>query len=39
METLIILITDPDAIPFYRKLKFNNFKSIEDTWYLVNKRQ
>ena len=24
METLVFLITDPDAIPFYRKLKYNN---------------
>jgi len=38
-ETLLFLIATTDAIPFYRKLNFNNFKSIEDTWYLVNERE
>jgi ribosomal protein S18 acetylase RimI-like enzyme len=37
-ETLLFLISAPDAIPFYRKLGLNNFKSIDDTWYLVNRK-
>jgi ribosomal protein S18 acetylase RimI-like enzyme len=38
-ESLIFLISATNAIPFYRKLIFNNFKNIEDTWYFVNKSQ
>lgn len=37
--TFIFLISAADAIPFYRKMEFNNFKNIEDTWYFVNKSQ
>ena len=32
--TLIFLIAAPDAVPFYRKLGYKNFISVEDTWYL-----
>lgn len=38
-DVLIFLISAPQSIPFYQKLEFKNFKKVEDTWYLLNKRQ
>lgn len=36
-ETLLFLIAAPDAAEFYRKLGFQNFSRVEDTWHLVNR--
>ncbi|MFK7695033.1 GNAT family N-acetyltransferase [Paenibacillus sp. HJGM_3] len=36
-DTLIFLISVPESKSLYRKIGFNNFKDIEDTWRQGNK--
>lgn len=36
-DVMVLLVSAPDAIGFYKKLGFTNFKRVEDTWYKVKR--
>jgi ribosomal protein S18 acetylase RimI-like enzyme len=36
-ETMILLVAAPDAVDFYARLGFKNFKRLEDSWYVVKR--
>lgn len=36
-DVMLLLVAAPDAVGFYEKLGYGNFKRLEDTWYKVVK--